>query len=38
MGLALVHRIVADHGGALELESLESGGTRARIVFHGARM
>jgi two-component system nitrogen regulation sensor histidine kinase NtrY len=38
MGLALVHRIVADHGGALELEGLESGGTRARLVFHGARM
>ena len=36
MGLALVHRIVTDHGGVLELESLNSGGTRVRIVFKGA--
>jgi len=36
MGLALVHRIVTDHGGILELESLESSGTRVRIVLHGA--
>jgi two-component system nitrogen regulation sensor histidine kinase NtrY len=36
MGLALVHRIVADHGGVLELESLSSGGTRVRIVLKGA--
>ncbi len=34
MGLALVHRIVTDHGGSLDLENLESGGTRARIVLH----
>jgi two-component system nitrogen regulation sensor histidine kinase NtrY len=34
MGLALVHRIVTDHGGSLELENLKSGGTRARIIFH----
>ena len=34
MGLALVHRIVTDHGGSLELENLKSGGTRARIVLH----
>jgi len=36
MGLALVHRIVIDHGGVLELESLNSGGTRVRIVLKGA--
>ncbi len=36
MGLALVHRIIIDHGGILELESLRSGGTRVRIVLHGA--
>jgi len=36
MGLALVHRIVTDHGGVLELESLSSGGTRVRIVLKGA--
>jgi two-component system nitrogen regulation sensor histidine kinase NtrY len=36
MGLALVHRIVSDHGGVLELESLSSGGTRVRIVLKGA--
>jgi nitrogen fixation/metabolism regulation signal transduction histidine kinase len=34
MGLALVHRIVTDHGGLLELENLKSGGTLARIVLH----
>ena len=38
MGLALVHRIVTDHGGSLELESLETGGARARIVLHGVRI
>jgi two-component system nitrogen regulation sensor histidine kinase NtrY len=36
MGLALVHRIVTDHGGVLELESLSSGGTRVRIVLQSA--
>ncbi len=36
MGLALVHRIVTDHGGVLKLESLSSGGTRVRIVLQGA--
>ena len=36
MGLALVHRIITDHGGILELDSLSSGGTRVRIVLHGA--
>ena len=36
MGLALVHRIVTDHGGVLELESLSPGGTRVRIVLKGA--
>jgi two-component system nitrogen regulation sensor histidine kinase NtrY len=32
VGLALVHRIVSDHGGTLELRSLEQGGTQVRIV------
>ncbi len=32
MGLALVHRIVTDHGGRLELENLPGGGAVARIV------
>jgi len=36
MGLALVHRIITDHGGILELESLSSGGTRVRVVLQGA--
>jgi two-component system nitrogen regulation sensor histidine kinase NtrY len=36
VGLALVHRIVSDHGGSLELGSLEEGGTRVRIVLEDA--
>ena len=36
VGLALVHRIVADHGGTLDLRSLEEGGTRVRIVLDNA--
>ncbi len=36
MGLALVHRIVTDHGGVLKLESLSPAGTRVRIVLQGA--
>jgi len=32
MGLALVHRIVSDHGGSLELRPRPSGGAAARIV------
>jgi two-component system nitrogen regulation sensor histidine kinase NtrY len=36
VGLALVHRIVSDHGGSLELSSLEEGGTRVRIVLDNA--
>jgi len=36
MGLALVQRIVVDHGGSLELERRLSQGTRARIVLPGA--
>jgi two-component system nitrogen regulation sensor histidine kinase NtrY len=36
VGLALVHRIVADHGGTLELGSLEEGGARVRMVFENA--
>ena len=36
MGLALVHRVVSDHGGSLELESLKPNGARVRIVLAGA--
>jgi two-component system nitrogen regulation sensor histidine kinase NtrY len=36
MGLALVHRIVADHGGVLEHSSRPGGGTRARVRLRGA--
>ena len=36
VGLALVHRIVSDHGGTLELRSLEEGGARVRIVLDNA--
>jgi len=36
MGLALVHRIVTDHGGSLEMEGRSPGGARVRIVLHGA--
>jgi nitrogen fixation/metabolism regulation signal transduction histidine kinase len=36
MGLALVHRIVTDHGGILELENRAGGGAVARIVLTGA--
>jgi two-component system nitrogen regulation sensor histidine kinase NtrY len=36
VGLALVHRIVSDHGGSLELGSLDQGGARVRIVLEGA--
>lgn len=36
MGLALVHRIVTDHGGDLEMEALSPTGTRVRIVLRGA--
>ncbi len=35
MGLALVHRIVSDHGGSLELRPRPGGGTVARIVLPG---
>ena len=38
MGLALVHRVVTDHGGSLELENLEPTGARVRIVLTGARL
>ena len=37
MGLALVHRIVSDHDGSLELENIKPTGTRVRIVLPGAR-
>jgi len=36
VGLALVHRIVTDHGGTLELRSLEEGGARVRILLDDA--
>ena len=36
VGLALVHRIISDHGGTLELQSLEEGGARVRIVLDNA--
>lgn len=36
MGLALVHRVVIDHGGSLELENLEPAGARVRIILSGA--
>ncbi len=36
MGLALVHRVVSDHNGMLELASLPEGGTRVRMVLRGA--
>jgi len=36
MGLALVHRIVSDHGGSLDLQTLDEGGTRVRIVLENA--
>jgi signal transduction histidine kinase len=36
VGLALVHRIVSDHGGTLELQSLKEGGARVRIVLDNA--
>lgn len=36
VGLALVHRIVSDHGGTLELKSPDEGGTRVRIVLANA--
>ncbi len=38
MGLALVHRIVSDHGGSLELRPRRDGGTAARIVLPGVVM
>jgi two-component system nitrogen regulation sensor histidine kinase NtrY len=38
MGLALVHRVVTDHGGSLELENLKPAGARVRIVLTGARL
>jgi nitrogen fixation/metabolism regulation signal transduction histidine kinase len=38
MGLALVHRIVTDHGGILELENLAPEGTKVRLVFRGVVM
>ena len=36
MGLALVHHIVSGHGGSLDLQTLDEGGTRVRIVLENA--
>jgi two-component system nitrogen regulation sensor histidine kinase NtrY len=38
MGLAMVHRVVTDHGGTLELENLHPSGARVRITLIGARL
>jgi two-component system nitrogen regulation sensor histidine kinase NtrY len=35
MGLAMVHRVVTEHGGTLELENLRPAGARVRITLHG---
>ena len=37
LGLALAHRIVALHGGTLDLEGRAEGGTRARLRFPAER-
>ena len=31
LGLSVAHGVVSDHGGSLEIESVESGGTRVRV-------
>jgi two-component system nitrogen regulation sensor histidine kinase NtrY len=38
MGLAMVNRVVTDHGGTLELRNLEPSGTRARVVLPDVRV
>lgn len=38
MGLALVHRVVADHGGSLELKNLDKSGARVHITLLDARI
>ncbi len=38
MGLALVHRVVADHGGTLELKNLDPSGARVHIALLDARI
>ena len=38
MGLALVHRVVADHGGTLELKNLDQSGARVHIALFEARI
>ncbi|MEJ2189252.1 MAG: ATP-binding protein, partial [Acidobacteriota bacterium] len=38
MGLALVHRIVADHGGVLELEPRSPSGTLVRVILKNAEV
>ncbi|HSO21799.1 MAG TPA: ATP-binding protein [Chondromyces sp.] len=35
MGLAMVHRVVTEHGGTLELENLHPAGARVRITLNG---
>jgi two-component system nitrogen regulation sensor histidine kinase NtrY len=35
MGLAMVNRVVTEHGGTLELENLRPAGARVRITLHG---
>lgn len=35
MGLAMVHRVVTEHGGTLELENLQPEGARVRITLNG---
>jgi len=36
MGLALVHRIVTDHGGTMEIVGRSPRGALVRIILHGA--
>jgi two-component system nitrogen regulation sensor histidine kinase NtrY len=38
MGLAMVHRMVADHGGTLELENLHPAGARVRLILTGCHL
>jgi signal transduction histidine kinase len=36
MGLALVHRIVSDHGGSLEIKNRSAGGAHVTVILPGA--
>ncbi len=38
MGLAMVNRVVTDHGGTMELRNLDPSGTRARVVLSNVRV